>query len=309
MKRAVTALFFILITVNGAAEFIELEEETVWTHYSPEKSLEKPSNYFNIVSERNIETDLMDRGWRYASGTNRYSYFNTTGDERWKTSDIQLEKGNYHGNRYHIRLYNSPWSDHTLGQAHYEHFNWLTVRHEVTSNENAMNKVKKDLSSEGLEAETGNKASLENIVILSALLAVLMPGKKVKMFLAFPGIILATRFLGIALSELLTVHPYVVTFPLYVTLVGGVLLLAVRTKNTDDRIERFLTVFLGISLGFCIDAFYTGGIPINEVVQKSVFALTAAFIAFSADSGTRTKWFSITLYLVWLLLMLFGYIT
>ncbi|WP_290811833.1 hypothetical protein [Halovivax sp.] len=89
--------------------------------------------------------------WGEAAGTTRYAYVDLgPGEEtRWTTETLQLDDGDYYGQRYHIRLYESPNPDDewVAMQAHTEHFDWFTLRHRVDGVEAAQSRVERDLMS------------------------------------------------------------------------------------------------------------------------------------------------------------------
>jgi hypothetical protein len=86
--------------------------------------------------------------WDEADGTTRYAWIDPGdgGDGHWVTETIQLEEGDYYGQRYHIRAYESPNEDDqwVAMQAHTEHFDWFTLRHRVDGVEAAQSKVEAD---------------------------------------------------------------------------------------------------------------------------------------------------------------------
>ncbi len=308
MKKAFLALFICLFVFNGASEFIELDDEEVWRYYGPEPSLDSPSNHFNVIVNKSVQDLLYDADWRTAGGTERYAYFNHSDEDEWKTADVQLEKGNYHGNRHHVRIYRSPWSDYEVIQAHYEHFNWLTVRHEVTSNEKAMNEVKQDLMVKGLELES-EKKGFGVLATTASLMMGLVAGlksRKLLLILVFPAIILLTRFFGVLLSEVIT-NPYLVTGPIYLVLVTSTLVAALKFGEDLENVDRGILVFSAVVFGFMLDAIYTGGIPINEVVQKTGFALFTGVMAYYNQDSYGKRLLAVFMYVSWLLVILTGF--
>ncbi|SEH17175.1 hypothetical protein SAMN04487967_3034 [Natronorubrum sediminis] len=86
--------------------------------------------------------------WGDADGTTRYAWVDPGPDESgyWTEESGQLEEGDYYGQRYHIRLYESPNQDDewVTMQAHTEHFDWFTLRHRVDGVEAAQSKVERD---------------------------------------------------------------------------------------------------------------------------------------------------------------------
>ena len=91
---------------------------------------------------------LSDLDWGEADGGVRYAYVDPGPNESgyWTTETLQLEDGTYYGQRYHIRLYESPNEDDdwVAMQTHSEHFDWFTLRHRVHGSQAAQRKVESD---------------------------------------------------------------------------------------------------------------------------------------------------------------------
>ncbi|SEQ92357.1 hypothetical protein [Natrinema salaciae] len=104
----------------------------------------------NATNETPTEPDgpLPDLDWGNADGGTRYAYVNPGPNESgyWTTETRQLEDGDYYGQRYHIRLYESPNEndDWVIMQTHSEHFDWFTLRHRVHGSQDAQTKVEAD---------------------------------------------------------------------------------------------------------------------------------------------------------------------
>ncbi len=88
---------------------------------------------------------LPEFDWGEADGGTRYAYVDPGPNESgyWATETRQLEDGSYYGQRYHIRLYESPNADDdwVAMQTHSEHFDWFTLRHRVHGSQAAQRKV------------------------------------------------------------------------------------------------------------------------------------------------------------------------
>ncbi|MFA9415871.1 hypothetical protein [Natrinema sp. HArc-T2] len=88
---------------------------------------------------------LPEFNWGEADGGTRYAYVDPGPNESgyWTTETRQLEDGDYYGQRYHIRLYESPNEDDdwVAMQTHSEHFDWFTLRHRVHGSQAAQRKV------------------------------------------------------------------------------------------------------------------------------------------------------------------------
>ncbi len=104
----------------------------------------------NVTDENRTESEpsrgrLPDLDWGEADGGVRYAYVDPGPNESgyWTTETLQLEDGTYYGQRYHIRLYESPNADDdwVAMQTHSEHFDWFTLRHRVHGSQAAQQKV------------------------------------------------------------------------------------------------------------------------------------------------------------------------
>ncbi|MFC6717176.1 monovalent cation/H(+) antiporter subunit G [Natrialbaceae archaeon GCM10025810] len=87
--------------------------------------------------------------WGAADGAVRYAYIEPgNGEDGYFTTEThQLQDGDYYGQRYHIRMYESPDEDDqwVAMQAHTEHFDWFTLRHRVSGSQAAQAKIESDL--------------------------------------------------------------------------------------------------------------------------------------------------------------------
>jgi hypothetical protein len=127
---------------DGDWEEIEEVEEEV-----EEEAPEEIENATVLEEEHRHATGIA---WGEAAGTTRYAWVDPgegeDEDGYWATESLQLEEGDYYGQRYHIRLYESPNPDDEwiAMQAHTEHFDWFTLRHRVDGVEAAQSKVEQD---------------------------------------------------------------------------------------------------------------------------------------------------------------------
>lgn len=105
----------------------------------------------NATDEEEVDEPrgaLPNLNWGQADGGTRYAYVDPGPNESgyWMTESRQLEDGDYYGQRYHIRLYESPneGDDWVAMQTHSEHFDWFTLRHRVHGSQDAQTKVEND---------------------------------------------------------------------------------------------------------------------------------------------------------------------
>ncbi|AGB36195.1 hypothetical protein [Natronococcus occultus] len=125
---------------DGEWEEIEdVEEET---------EAEAPGEFENATVLEEEHRHATGIAWGEADGTTRYAWVDPGEGEDgyWATESLQLEDGDYYGQRYHIRLYESPNPDDEwlAMQAHTEHFDWFTLRHRVDGVEAAQLRVEQD---------------------------------------------------------------------------------------------------------------------------------------------------------------------
>lgn len=109
-------------------------------------SSNEPENSSNETRSR-----IPDLQWGEADGGTRYAYVDPGENESgyWTTETHQLQDGTYYGQRYHIRLYESPNEDDqwVAMQTHSEHFDWFTLQHRVHGSQAAQTKVENDFMS------------------------------------------------------------------------------------------------------------------------------------------------------------------
>ncbi len=130
---------------DGEWEEIEEVEEEYEGNETPIAN-ETPVGNGTFLEEESRHATGIE--WGEAHGTTRYFWVDPGAGEDgyWTTESGQLEEGDYYGQRYHIRLYESPNGDDqwVAMQAHTEHFDWFTLRHRVDGVEAAQTKVEQD---------------------------------------------------------------------------------------------------------------------------------------------------------------------
>ncbi|GAB3040224.1 hypothetical protein [Natronobiforma cellulositropha] len=140
------------VIVRGETDEVvrALAEETdgEWDELAEEHEDAEPDTYAFLAEERHHATGIE---WGEAAGTTRYAWVDPGGDDdpRWVTETLQLEDGDYYGQRYHIRLYETPNPDDrwVAMQGHTEHFDWFTLRHRVDGVEAAQLRIESDFMS------------------------------------------------------------------------------------------------------------------------------------------------------------------
>lgn len=165
----------------ASPDLVELESgQALWPYYSSERGVFKRSSAINVVvyasldetmdlllaedwdeTDEDEETDLGsdpfapgegddaqqdDLGWGLATGAERFAYVVAEGRSHWLRESAQVHDGDYYGARHHLRLYEAPGEGEAVAiQAHAEYFDWFTLRHAVTSIEEAQLRLENQL--------------------------------------------------------------------------------------------------------------------------------------------------------------------
>lgn len=128
-------------------------EETDLDHFEVDGFTEPidPADTDPETANGTVERLATEIPWTQAAGTTRYAYLDPGPEDEtyWADETLQLDDGDYYGQRYHIRLYESPNPDDrwVVMQAHTEHFDWFTLRHRVDGVEAAQSRAEADLLS------------------------------------------------------------------------------------------------------------------------------------------------------------------
>lgn len=108
------------------------------------------ANETEAASDENSSIEFLptEIPWAQTTGATRYAHVDPgDGNESyWMTETLQIHDGDYYGQRYHIRLYESPnpEDEWVAMQAHTEHFDWFTLRHRVDGVEAAQSRAEAD---------------------------------------------------------------------------------------------------------------------------------------------------------------------
>lgn len=125
-----------LLSEEGDGEWEAIDDE----HHDAE-----PDTYSFLAEEQHHATGTE---WGEAAGTTRYAWVDPGPDEDgyWVTETLQLDNGDYYGDRTHIRLYEAPndGDQWVAMQGHTEHFDWFTLRHRVDGVEAAQSQIERD---------------------------------------------------------------------------------------------------------------------------------------------------------------------
>ncbi|MFP8955532.1 hypothetical protein ACLI4Y_02300 [Natrialbaceae archaeon A-CW3] len=115
-----------------------------WEELDEDEMDAEPETFAFIEDEGHHATGTE---WGDAAGTTRYAWVDPgDGDPYWMTETLQLDDGDYYGERMHIRLYESPNEDDqwVAMQGHTEHFDWFTLRHRVDGVEEAQLRIERE---------------------------------------------------------------------------------------------------------------------------------------------------------------------
>jgi hypothetical protein len=252
--------------------------------------------------ERTAEEDLYvtETGWGTAAGTTRYAYVDP-GDGsggQWVTETLQIDDGDYYGQRYHIRLYESPDPDDewVAMQAHTEHFDWFTLRHRVDGVEEAQTYVESDFMGQPF-VDNVWRMYLDNqgpsdsdgwatVVELAAVVPLLVVGRfarplserltrtdrrrieaarerielrHIALAATVAGLLLGVRAAGIALERHTGLGVYTIAALLYpVVAVGIPVATYAIASGLERRMDSAVAAATGLAVGILVDYSYLG---------------------------------------------------
>ena len=137
-----------VIVYGDSEEVVQLlseEGEGDWEAIDDEHHDAESETYSFLADEQHHATGTE---WGEATGTTRYAWIDPGPDEKgyWTTETLQLDNGDYYGDRTHIRLYEAPndGDQWVAMQGHTEHFDWFTLRHRVDGVEAAQSQIERD---------------------------------------------------------------------------------------------------------------------------------------------------------------------
>lgn len=302
--------------------------EADWLETDPDEEGDAGSGSYGADLERPPDEGRLE--WGRAAGTDRFAYVEVDGTGYWLPQAAQLHEGDYYGTRYHLRMYDTPPGGEAVAiQAHYEYFDWFTLRHTVTSIERAQLKVESDLmdrlGDEHVWREhTGNDGVYDSdgwvtFVILGLVATVLLGQVEslqarfnrqaepniltivrqrvtpyhLGLFAVMIAIILGIRVAGIALERGGTVQIKWIAAMLYPFLALGLPLSAyVIAKRIDRRMDAAVAASAGLATGILLDFSHIGitVLPIDVILHRTGLVLAIGFIAAgSAIHATSEK--------------------
>lgn len=266
------------------------------------------------------ELDLRDEdhplGWGAAVGTQRFAYAEANGESRWLEESAQLHDGDYYGSRDHLRLYDVPGENPAVAiQAHSEHFDWFTLRHTVTSIEEAQSAVERDLMSVlGQEKVTrvfhGNDAVYDSdgwVTLVAAVLPLLLVlsaarreaerapieplvehatrrigPQHLALVGTMVGIIFGVRFAGIVLERYTDIGHYWIAGGLFPFIGIGIPLAAYLLGRTFvQRMDAAMSASLGLAAAILLDYIYLGVavLPIELLLHRGGLVVAVGLLA------------------------------
>lgn len=316
---SVFLMIFSVSALSIESDLLEYEEDEAWLHYSPGTEIEFSSNNHNLViignttEVRESLENNVNGGWSKAEGTERYANING----EWVLDDYQLERGHYFTTRYHLRGYKA--SNLTLVQAHYEHFDWFSLSHEVESNVAAREFLVDGLKDNGFEVELIR--SEENryvdsdgwiaVAVLGFLFAVFSRSgferreinDYVVPFAGMIGLIAAVRLGSIGLYGVVT--PHQIFLLLYPLLLIGLPLTAFLYGKSREGLLSGVIVFAAFISAVVLDYLYLGveSVPTEIIIQRLFSGLALAVIAISSNLERDYRYLGTGL-MMWLIAIL-----
>lgn len=131
------------VIVRGATveELTSAMQERGWNETPVEATDTDPETYA-LGTPGSTATQI---GWADATGSHRYAYVHNGTEGTWVRQRDQLHDGLYFGERFHLRLYESPIpGEWVLMQAHSEYYDWFALRHAVDGHAGAQLHVEND---------------------------------------------------------------------------------------------------------------------------------------------------------------------
>ena len=307
-----------LIVYGDSAMVVDvLVGEADWLETDPEEEGDAGAGTYGADLEGSPDGDPLE--WGHASGTDRFAYVEVKGSGLWLSEAEQLHDGDYFGTRYHLRLYDIPPDGEAVAiQAHYEYFDWFTLRHTVTSVERAQLKVESDLMDRlghdnVWRQHTGNDGVYDSdgwvTFVALGMLAMVLLGQieplqarfdrqaepnlittarervtlyHLCLFAVMIAIVLGVRLAGISLEHRGTVRIKWIAAILYPFLALGLPLSAYAiAQQIERRMDAAALASAGLATAFVLDYSHLGitVLPIDVILHRTGLVLAIGFIA------------------------------
>lgn len=348
---------------DAEPELVELSSgQELWTYYSSERYTFQQSSAINVVflnattgdvisllgddadwfevesDEEDAGTDAfslaefdpgeLDQplGWGQAVGTERFAYTIVNGESHWLEESAQLADGDYYGTRDHLRLYELPGEQPSVAiQAHAEHFDWFTLRHTVTSIEEAQSAVEQDVMNlAGPEVITrefhGNTAVYDSdgwVTVVAAIIPLLVvfaagrreveetPGaelvqqyrrrigaRHLLMAGVMIGLILGVRILGVGLERGTDLGVYTIAGVLFPFVGLGPPVAAYLLGRTfDRRMDAAMSASIGLGAAIILDYLFLGVtvLPIETLLHRGGLVVAVGLIAVGGTAQEQSR--------------------
>ena len=265
-------------------------------------------------------------GWGQAVGTERFVYTAVEDEGHWLDESAQLHDGDYYGTRDHLRLYELPGEHPAVAiQAHSEHFDWFTLRHTVTSVEQAQKAVERDLMAVlGVEQVTriflGNDTVYDSdgwATFVAALLPLLFVFSSARtrvhrapvgiiaehfrdriepIHLVLAGtmvaIIFGVRLAGIGLERYTDLSVYMIAILLFPFIFIGIPLAAYALgRQFIARMDAAMSASIGLATAIILDYLYLGlaVLPIETILHRGGLVMAVGLVAAGAAAHANGR--------------------
>ncbi len=303
-----------------------LVDDAEWIETDIDEEGDAGSDAYSIIELETADPE-NPLGWGHAGGTERFAFMEIEGEAHWLEESEQLHDGTYYGSRYHLRLYEAPGGSEPVVaiQAHYEHFDWFTLRHSVTSIERAQQHVEADLmnrlgSDRVWREYMGNTEVYDSdgwvtlaglsIFVLTVLVGSVqtarrqinsirenpyllkafdrITGDHLLLFASMIAIILGVRFAGIGIELLEVIRIRGIAALLFPFIALGLPIAAyLLAGRIERRFDAAVSASLGLSTAVLLDYYYLGisVLPLEVILHRTGLVIAIGLIA--AGGATR----------------------
>lgn len=310
------------VVVHGSLDEVVavLVSDADWNELDPEEEGDAGSDAFSVaeLDDGDPENPI---GWGRAAGAHRYAYMEIDDEPVWLGESEQLADGEYYGARHHLRLYEAPGGPEAVVviQAHYEHFDWFTLRHSVSSLSKAQLHVESDLM-DRLGHERVWRQHLNNtevydsdgwVTFVELLIIPLfflagsvhtvrdrvgrfrevplvaetyerITGDHVLLFASMLAIVLGVRFGGIGLERVDVMRTKWIAAVFFPFIALGIPMTAyLLAGHLERRIDAAIAASVGLSTAFLLDYYYLGitVLPIEVILHRTGLVIAIGLIA------------------------------
>lgn len=294
---------------------IERQPEAEWE--------ETDENQTEATAETEQVREFIDRDWKDAQSSTRYSYFHGPDGGIWLSETFELHDGTYLGTRDHLRAYESPDGSYTVVQAHEEYYDWFRLRHTVPDIDDPATRLEDDFIHGGVDAEVRREyRGIDGgwsdgwVTVIELTTAVALTGTlfrrrtreaatdfaqrvreeavrhadAVLLGIALAALLVGVRVAGVALeTSSFDLAPKVIAAPLYLVIAIGLPALVVASADRCDSTAAFLGVVGGLGAGFVIDFAALGvAVPPDLIVHRVALLAALGIVAMGRAAGDRS---------------------